>query len=1827
MSLHRITAGSGYDYLTRQVAAMDSTEKGYTGLASYYTEKGETPGRWVGTGMGGIDGLAAGDLVTAEQMLSLFGAGMHPLAQQRAAAVEGTDAGETEFREATRLGQPFRLYRDDISPFRVEIARRLELLNKSRGLPRDTKNSIEDRARVRSEVALAMFEKQYGRKPLDTRELAGHIAKLSRQKTTAVAGYDLTFSPVKSVSSLWALADPTTAATIEQAHHAAVAEALSFIERTALYTRTGTNGIRQVDVRGLIGTAFTHRDSRAGDPDLHTHVAVANKVQTLIDGRWLSIDGRVLFKAIVAASETYNTALEQHLIQSLGLRFEERPNPDRRKLPVREVVGIEPALNARWSQRRQSIESRRRVLAAAFQRQHGRPPTPVEAIALAQQATLETREAKHEPRSLTDQRATWLAQALEVLGGERGLRAMLHRALHPDHGTLRELDQQWFDETVGAMLDRMETTRSSWQDWHLRAEAQRQVRRAGVPREQTEAWITQLVGAVIARSVPITRATDGVAEPEPLRRIDGQSVYTVAGSQLFTSSRILDAEQRLVTFAGLRGGMVADPTAVDLALLESEANRARLNPGQVLLVREMATSGARLQLAIAPAGSGKTTAMDALSRAWIGSGGNVVGLAPSAAAAAQLGARMDGHHDTLAKLVWDLGQHSTTDWNRLIGPRTLVVIDEAGMADTVSLDAAVRYILNRGGSVRLIGDDQQLAAIGAGGVLRDIQSQHGALRLTELVRFSDPAEGSASLALREGHTAALGFYLDQHRIHVGDETTMADDLFDAWSADRDRGLDSIMLAPIRDRVSELNRRARTQRLAGTVPDREVDLADGNQASTGDTIITRQNNRLLRVAANDWVKNGDRWTVVSAHPQRGIRARHTQSGRLVTLPSEYVAEQVELGYASTTHTAQGITADTMHGLLLGTESRQQAYTMLTRGRHHNSAYVVVVGDGDPHTTIRPETVKPLTPTDLLEAILARDESPISATTALRDATDPARLLHQAVARYSDAIGFAAAHIAGDVGIRGLERRVEEALPHITSADGWPSLKAELLLVEADGGDAIQALAHATDEPVSTVQDPAAVLAWRVADRRGRQGGGPLPWLGGIPSEIAQHALWNPYLTARADLIRQLTQEIRNQHDHLPAWVSAGASTPPSDVIADVEVWRAATGTPDSDLRPTGERQHSTAAARYQRRLDHRLEISQNTALDEWRGLLNDISPQLLADDFAPTLARRLSQLSSSRINVPLLIGQAASQGALSDDHAAAALWWRMSRHLTPAVAEAADTAHHLATHWLDQLTHTVGEDVASELAASPWWPALVTTIERGLQHGWPLDQLIDQAQQTFTDETDPCQIWVWRLSLLTDPVPLADEDPNLTENEPPADLWDGHEPDVAAAANPASREAARAETPEPEANADEPFDLDAEQELAIEATVRRGLPVPAPTDAEVRAMLDYRDTWHDSPPRDRLVRVNNLTADYYQRCFTESWARAYAKQRFGQDLADSCYRPGYAPAGWTSLVNHLRSHHITDQEMLAAGVATRASTGRLIDRFRDRITFPIANTHGEVIGFVGRLHPDLTDQDGQGPKYLNTAETALFRKGDQLFIPSTIHNDTAPVLVEGPFDAIAIDIATDGALTGVAALGTSLTVRQAAHLRQFRSQPILATDPDAAGRAAAERDYWLLAANGLHPTVAQLPSGSDPADLIARGNAAGLATALKQAAPLAQRLIDDRLANLPPDTAALQATAVLAAQPPDRWLPGCDRISEKTGLPSGFIRSALVSMVRSWNTDPRRAAEQQLDSSREARRRFGAGATSAEASVRPESVNTPGSTRRPERDGHRRSTSADWGRSR
>ena len=177
ISLHKLTAGSGYDYLTRQVAALDATEKGHTGLAAYYTQRGETPGVWIGSGLDGIDGLTVGDPVTAEQMRALFGCGLHPLAELRQQQLEGPDLSLRDLQEVTRLGVPFKIVDGVVSPFRLEVARRIAAINSAAGLPTDAPLPAADRARVRTAVAREFFRAEHGREPVDARELAAQIAQ------------------------------------------------------------------------------------------------------------------------------------------------------------------------------------------------------------------------------------------------------------------------------------------------------------------------------------------------------------------------------------------------------------------------------------------------------------------------------------------------------------------------------------------------------------------------------------------------------------------------------------------------------------------------------------------------------------------------------------------------------------------------------------------------------------------------------------------------------------------------------------------------------------------------------------------------------------------------------------------------------------------------------------------------------------------------------------------------------------------------------------------------------------------------------------------------------------------------------------------------------------------------------------------------------------------------------------------------------------------------------------------------------------------------------------------------------------------------------------------------------------------------------------------------------------------------------------------------------------------------------------------------------------------------------------------------------------------
>jgi conjugative relaxase-like TrwC/TraI family protein len=996
MGTHVISAGHGYTYLTRQTMVQDASVIPAGGIGAYYAERGEAPGQWLGSGLAGV-GLEPGGAVSEAQMIALFGEGRHPDASAIEAALHAEGAGLDVIEAATALGRPFALNLAN-SDYQRMVAQLVGEWNTGQGLPWCAPVPAYVKARVRTTVARTLFEAERGREPADAQELSSFVARQSRLGSKAVAGYDLTFSPVKSVSALWALAPREVAGQVEAAHRAAVEDAIGWLERTATFTRLGRNGVRQVEVRGLLAAAFVHRSSRAGDPDLHTHVAVSNKAQTH-DGRWRALDGRVLFKATVAASERYNTRLEAELRERLGVRFSDRARPDRR--PVREIDGVDERLLTAWSHRRRDIDERRTALTVAFEAEHGRPPSPVEAIEIAQRATLEGRPAKHEPSSEGEQRARWRGEAIAVLADPAALDAMMRHVLGAGSRPVGLSDEQ-VRATAQQVIDRVQADRATWQRWHVLAETQRALRRYAVPLAELDATVDAIVATALDECSIVLPAPDALdAEPDALRRSDGASVYTVAGSQLYTSTAVLAAERSLLDSAQRGDGRRADPNAVDLALLEATANELVLNDQQAAFVRELATSGARCQLALAPAGTGKTTALHVLARAWAEDGGHIVAVAPSAAAARLLGQATGTPAETLAKLLHDLDTNNGSP----IGAETLVLMDEAGMAGTPELARLVGHAIRAGASVRLVGDDRQLAAIGAGGVLRDLAETTPVATLDVAVRFADPAEATAASGIRNGSPAALGFYLDAGRVHVGDEHTALLSAYRAWAADRAAGRDALLLASTRDQVATLNALARADRLAGTQPAAQVQLADGCAASAGDAIITKHNDRRMRITATDWVKNGDRFTVRSVRDDGALDAIHRDTGRHVTLPAAYVAEHVGLGYAATIHAAQGATADSCHTVLTGAESREQLYVALTRGRHGNHVHVALPGAADEHAPIRRDTLRPPDATDLLVRILDRESAQRSATTEQRTLTDPVRRFRDAVTRYADSLGVA------------------------------------------------------------------------------------------------------------------------------------------------------------------------------------------------------------------------------------------------------------------------------------------------------------------------------------------------------------------------------------------------------------------------------------------------------------------------------------------------------------------------------------------------------------------------------------------------------------------------------------------------------------------------------------------------------------------------------------------------------------------------------------------------------------------------------------------------------
>ena len=990
----------------------------------------------------------------------------------KAAHNAGKKAQDKLYREqeASQLHPEYTAINDFTKRINEEIARHRRMHDGAE----PTKAQMQE---IRFRVGAEQYRAQHGIEPTHA-QLRQFIAENSKKHQTAIAGFDLVFTPSKSVSIAWGLGDKELRKNIEAAHEHAIQDVVRHLESNVVMTRRGHNGIRQIDTKnGIIGTKFRHYDSRAGDPNLHDHVVIANRVEGA-DDKWSSIDGRTLYQYGVECSELYNSRVQQYVTEKTGLQFEPRMQNGK---PIHEIVGISDEMVRAFSSRRGDISAELDRVKAKFVADNGYEPSEKQLIKLAQQATLATRPAKSEARSLEDLHTEWVAAAHAL--SEHGVHvpvdhqlaeSLKNASLNYEQSVLQGARQEAYSTPLeahtDAVLSRLEEARSTWRRTHINAETTRYVRELGLNETQDKGLISSIRQSVVEDSLPL-HIKDTRLTPREYLRKDGTSQYQRIDAELFTSERVLAAENKILDAASRA---VIPASTVDVFELAAQKRRTELAEkghslpaGQEAMARAFATSDKFLVVGIGAAGAGKTSSTRLAVAAIEASGNRVIGMAPTAAAAAVMRSEMRINADTVDKILtdWQSGKKSLD-----VRPGDVLLVDEAGMIATPKMEKILTLAQERGALVRALGDYRQLSAVGSGGALRLVDREIGAAHLDELFRFKNPEEAAATLSLREpplvGTDKPFEWYKDNNRVVAGDADAMIEDVFRKYSADVTAGKQSIMIASTNETVTKLNDLAQAHAIehgqvstgAGAVA-----LHNSSRAHVGDTIVTRKNARRLVVnSGQDFVKNGDLWRVTDLHNDGRITAQHTGHGGKVTLPASYVEQSVELGYAATIHRAQGSTVDTAHALVDASTDRAGAYVALTRGREHNALYVALA-DGEKRD-------------DVLERITGAYERDLTVHESVDQLRAEHRNIASLIAQHEDISELAVQKVMEPYLLEGMSRVKEhpvrdkdsgQIIDH-TPANGVEDAKAVL------ASPAWPALAHDMGEAYRNGVDPAALV---------------------------------------------------------------------------------------------------------------------------------------------------------------------------------------------------------------------------------------------------------------------------------------------------------------------------------------------------------------------------------------------------------------------------------------------------------------------------------------------------------------------------------------------------------------------------------------------------------------------------------------------------------------------------------------------------------------------------------------------------------------------------------
>lgn len=1021
MSIRAVHAGEGYRYLLRSVATNDAdpdatntadnaestagseayspagqVESGDR-LHAYYQAKGTPPGRWIGRGVAGLesDTVTAGAQVTEDQMAALYGEGLHPDADERIAAGESV--------KDVQLGRKFPVYSGGHA-----VLADLAAAEKSFRNEHDRRPDEAERGELALSVGRTHFAASHdGQPPADGKEVIGWVNRLQDSTRQAVSGFDLTFSPVKSVSVLWGLADEATANVIAAAHHDAVAQALEWVQDNALFTRIGTGGIQQVTTDGLVASEFTHFDTRGGDPDLHSHVLVANKVRVADTpaaraagavGQWKTIDSRALHEYATTASGVYNTALQQLLAERLGVEFTAvSKGPE--ASPVWEVAGVPRSLNEAFSSRRAGAKPVYEAMVADYVDKHGRQPSRRATYRLWQAAILETRDAKRPAESLSDLRGQWREHAQKIVPTAT-VDGLVHRVTRTA-ATRPAFSTGVVDQVAAEAIEVTLSRRATFKKSHL-ANSVNQLLHGytfASDRDVHDAR-QQVVEAALTRMAVCLTPPEIRDLPTALTTEAGVGIDRRDNAEIYSTTAQLDRERAILTAADTPAPVFVPSADIDAALDRFTATRGfSLNTGQEAMARHLVTCGVQLSVAVGPAGTGKTTSMKLVTDLWKAQGRQVIGLAPSAAAAAVLAGDIGTGCHTIDALThaWNqAGEAGLTGADRAaklpvqIRACDMLLVDEAGMASTSRMADLVDIATATGAVIRMVGDPAQLDAVETGGMFRTLTHCPGVPELTEVMRFGDDAEmANASLAIRAGDTTGLDVLFDRGWVTEGTAEQMLTGAVDGYLADVAAGRSSLCIASTNASVRAMNEMIQHARQAqGKVAETGpcTRLSDGLDAHIGDTVLARKNTLLADPNSDTTggvrVLNGQRLHVRAVRADGSLDTYDAQAKTCVHLPADYVAAHVQLGYASTAHRAQGATVDTTHAVVDPSMDRNAAYVSLTRHKQRVGVYVdttpqVDVVAEDAHQHHSGDTPAP-TARGVLDTVVGRDTSQRSAT---------------------------------------------------------------------------------------------------------------------------------------------------------------------------------------------------------------------------------------------------------------------------------------------------------------------------------------------------------------------------------------------------------------------------------------------------------------------------------------------------------------------------------------------------------------------------------------------------------------------------------------------------------------------------------------------------------------------------------------------------------------------------------------------------------------------------------------------------------------------------------